>query len=379
MGLSQCTPSKPAPPPPGCGTHVVISVATVIVHSRKPFHRAYLVSHLSMTTFTQADVVVIGAGLSGLLAARELNASGYRVVVLEKGSEVGGRLATRRRDEAVFDHGAQYFTVLDPAFDSLVHDWQERGIVRVWATGFTLPDGSLKHDGQERFCGVSGMSVIARHLAGKLDVRLNAPVAHVAAESHEWKVTVENAECFVGRSLLLTPPVPQSLQLLATENPTLPKAIREELEQIEYVPCLALLVSLSGASLVPDPGGLWFPGEPIRWIADNHRKGISQGSNGALTIHAGTDYSRQNWDTPARRVIEELLAEATPWLGTTPVQTHLYRWRYSQPILPYPQRCLTMKTPAPLVFAGDAFGGPRVEGAALSGLAAASALKELIS
>jgi renalase len=351
----------------------------VIVSQSQVFLQAIFLFRLGMTTLTQADVIVIGAGLSGLLAARKLSASGCRVVVLEKGSEVGGRLATCRMDEVVFDHGAQYFTVLDPAFDSLVQDWQERGIVRLWATGFTLPDGSLKRDGQERFCGVSGMSVIARHLAGKLDVRLNAAVAHVAAERNEWKVTVENAERFAGRALLLTPPVPQSLQLLATGNPSLPKAIRKELEQIEYVPCLALLVSLSGASLVPDPGGLWFPGEPIRWIADNHRKGISSGSNGALTIHAGTDYSRQNWDTPARRVTEELLAEAAPWLGTTPVQTHLYRWRYSQPISVYPERCLTIKSPAPLVFAGDAFGGPRVEGAVLSGLAAASALKELLS
>lgn len=332
-----------------------------------------------MTTLTQADVIVIGAGLSGLLAARKLDASGYRVVVLEKGSGVGGRLATCRMDEAVFDHGAQYFTVLDPAFDNLVQDWQERRLVRLWATGFTLPDGTLKRDGQERFCCVSGMSGLARHLAEKLDVRLNAAVAHVAAESNAWKLTVENAEPFAGRALLLTPPVPQSLKLLAMGSTPLPKAIRRELQQIEYVPCLALLVYLSGASMVPDPGGLWFPGEPVRWIADNHRKGISPGSNGALTIHAGTDYSRQNWKTSARRVTEELLAAVAPWLGTTPVQTHLHRWRYSQPISVYPERCLTVKSPAPLVFAGDAFGGPRVEGAVLSGLAAASALNELLS
>ena len=144
-------------------------------------------------------------------------------------------------------------------------------------------------------------------------------------------------------------------------------------------PCLALLVYLSGESLVPDPGGLWFPGEPIRWIADNQRKGISSGSNGALTIHAGPDFSRQNWDTPEQEVTEKLLAVAAPWLGTAPVQTQLHRWRYSQPLSAYPERCLTLQSPAPLVFAGDAFGGPRVEGAALSGLAAAGALSELLS
>ncbi len=78
-----------------------------------------------ITSTLQADVIVIGAGLSGLLAAGKLNASGYRVIVLDKGRGVGGRLATRRMDGAVFDHGAQYFTVQDPGFDAIVQDWQE--------------------------------------------------------------------------------------------------------------------------------------------------------------------------------------------------------------------------------------------------------------
>jgi predicted NAD/FAD-dependent oxidoreductase len=332
-----------------------------------------------ITSTLQADVIVIGAGLSGLVAAGKLNASGYRVIVLDKGRGVGGRLATRRMDGAVFDHGAQYFTVQDPGFHATVRDWQERGIVRPWATGFALTDGSLKVDGVERFCGVSGMTAIAKHLARELDVHLNARVVRLAAEGDGWKVTTENNESFTSRALLLTAPIPQSLRLLATGSMPLDGRIRDELEQIEYVPCLALLVYLSGASLVPDPGGLWFPGEPIRWIADNQRKGISSGSNGALTIHAGPDYSRQNWDTPEQEVTEKLLAVAAPWFETAPVHTQLHRWRYSQPISTYPERCLTLNSPAPLVFAGDAFGGPRVEGAVLSGLVAGNSLTELLS
>lgn len=51
-------------------------------------------------------VVVVGAGIAGLMCARELAATGVDVVVVDKGRGVGGRMATRRFGGAVFDHGA---------------------------------------------------------------------------------------------------------------------------------------------------------------------------------------------------------------------------------------------------------------------------------
>ena len=41
---------------------------------------------------SEADVVVIGAGLAGLVAARDLAAAGRTVAVLEARDRVGGRL-----------------------------------------------------------------------------------------------------------------------------------------------------------------------------------------------------------------------------------------------------------------------------------------------
>ena len=63
-----------------------------------------------------ADVIVIGAGLAGLEAARRLQRSGRSVRVLEADGSVGGRVRTDRIDGFLCDRG---FQVLNPAYPAL--------------------------------------------------------------------------------------------------------------------------------------------------------------------------------------------------------------------------------------------------------------------
>lgn len=65
-----------------------------------------------------------------------------------------------------------------------------------------------------------------------------------------------------------------------------------------------------------------------------------------------------------------LLPEVQPWLCGSVVSTTLHRWRYSEPKTTHPEPCVWLPDLA-LGFAGDAFGGPKVEGAGSSGLALA--------
>src|SRR5690606_13784393 len=54
------------------------------------------------------DVIVVGAGVAGLAAARDLTDAGKRVVVLEARDRIGGRLHTERESGRITDLGASW-------------------------------------------------------------------------------------------------------------------------------------------------------------------------------------------------------------------------------------------------------------------------------
>jgi phytoene dehydrogenase-like protein len=61
------------------------------------------------------EVVVVGAGLAGLVAARRLAAKGAAVTVVEARSEVGGRVRTREVEGFTIDRGFQVLFTAYPA------------------------------------------------------------------------------------------------------------------------------------------------------------------------------------------------------------------------------------------------------------------------
>lgn len=58
----------------------------------------------------RADVIVVGAGIAGLCAARELAGRGLSVVVLERAAHTGGRIQTERFDHGYLEHGGIFHT-----------------------------------------------------------------------------------------------------------------------------------------------------------------------------------------------------------------------------------------------------------------------------
>jgi hypothetical protein len=326
------------------------------------------------------DVAIIGAGLSGIMAGKVLVENGKNVVLLDKGRSVGGRCATRRMSAGRADTGAQFFTCRTPEFQEYIDAWLEQGIIFEWSRGWS--DGSLSdsRDGHSRYAVSDGMNALPKFLADGLDAHLNTQIVGVSQTSDGWAVEDDDGNKFYARALLMTPPVPQTLNLLKNGGVALPPEVQTALENLTYDPCVVGLIHVNGEISLPEPGVMQRPHANIYWIADNQAKGIS--ATKILTLQAGVAYSHQLFDLTDDEILRKFRVDLEPLMGTdwTIVEAQIKRWSYSQPAQTYAERCLIIDAALPsgetaiLGLAGDAFGGPRVEGAFLSGLAAGSEL-----
>lgn len=340
---------------------------------------------MSTSSADQFDAIVIGAGISGLAAVTELAKAGCRTIVLEKSRGIGGRMATRRLGAAVCDHGAQFFTVRTREFGATVAEAQAAGAVRTWCDGFSRQADAAAAiepagDGHARWCGTRGMSDLPKRLAAALpgdliEIRSGVRAAAVGIVDGGLTVTLETKEgeaprVFGCRGLVLSCPVPQSLELFAAGAAfgALDNAAVETLRAVDYDPCFALMLVLDRPSQVPPPGGIQLASGPLVWVGDNLQKGIS--TVPALTIHASGDFSRERFEADPAKVTAELEALAATWIGgATVLERSLQRWKFAQPRVILPTPFVSPSTAPPIGCCGDAFKGPRVEGAGCSGQA----------
>jgi predicted NAD/FAD-dependent oxidoreductase len=273
---------------------------------------------------------------------------------------------------ATFDHGAQFITSRDARFEKILNQGAEAGMMTEWCRGF-----STEADGHTRWRGQPAMTAVAKYLAQGLEIRMEKQVVALRRAGGRYSVETNNGEFYSAAAVLLTPPVPQSLALLAASEIELDPAMRTRLEGIQYERCLAVMAVLKGPSLIPPPGAIKPTSGPVSWIADNQLKGIS--AEPAVTIHANHEFSLAHWDEDRMESGRLLLNAAQPWLGAEVLSYQVHGWRYSKPLQVDAEPCALLQTAPPLVIAGDAFAGPRVEGAALSGMAASEMLLSQLS
>ncbi|HTN74234.1 MAG TPA: FAD-dependent oxidoreductase [Pirellulaceae bacterium] len=317
-------------------------------------------------------VAVVGAGISGLVCARLLTEAGATVQLFEKSRGVGGRMATRRTPQGeIFDHGAQYFTARDVVFQRYIDQWVREGIVAPWAgrivelnAGTLLPCEPIT-----RYVGVPGMTAIAKRLASELTVTLDtrAASAHRTA-ANSWELTNEQGQSLGEFEVILAavPPL-QAAPLMAASG-----ELTALIAAVNMQPCWAVMATFSSPLCTPFDGA-FVNDAPLAWLARNSSKPGRPIDPETWVLHAASAWSDEHLEEPADGVISTLLAVAKdvyPAANWQPSTAIAHRWRYAIPAQPLTKRSFYDQQNK-LGICGDWCGGPRVEGAFLSGVALA--------
>jgi predicted NAD/FAD-dependent oxidoreductase len=321
-------------------------------------------------------VAVIGAGLSGVVAASKLQQLGYQVDLFEKSRGRGGRMATRRLDWADVDTGAQYFTARDKRFRDQVTEWQARGDVCQWSfTPQKLLNGKLvsSPDTEQRYVAMPSMSSLARRYAKDLSLYLNKRIVSVRCEqvptsSHvQWTLVDESGEVWGPyRWLISSLPGDQAKQLFS-DHPHLTAKLPSQ----SHLPCWALALVTKG-EVDPQIQGV-FGDEVVSWVSrltSKPGRSLPEDGDDLWLLHF-----HQQWSADVGKdAHDQVLATGIEWMHkylspALKVEHHyIHYWRYAK-LSPQCQMSSPIMFPNESVaFIGDWTCGGRVEGAYLSAI-----------
>ncbi|MEM6304247.1 MAG: FAD-dependent oxidoreductase [Pseudomonadota bacterium] len=295
-------------------------------------------------------VAIIGAGLTGLTAARALRGAGVAVTVFDKSRGVGGRLSTRRADGGLqFDHGAQYLSPKSEGFAALLAEAQAAGAAKNWGEG--------------RVIGARGMSGLAKFLASGVDVH-RAEITELGRSDRGWQVADGTFD-----RVICTVPAPQACGILGPAHP-----LTAALTGVEMTPNLTLMLALPARENAFETAR--DAEEDIAWLALDSAKHGRDGPD-CWVAQASLAFSLEHLELEKPAIADLMLPLVCARLGADPAQA-LYvaghRWRYAQVSKPLGQSYLSDDTG--LYIGGDWALTDRAEGAWASGVAMARAVLE---
>jgi predicted NAD/FAD-dependent oxidoreductase len=345
-------------------------------HAKRLDMAAYTAKVKGPVTSKPLTVAVIGAGLSGLFAARTLMDHGHRVQVFEKTNRPGGRIATQNIPPYAFDTGAQYFTVRDDRLRRYVESWQMDGIVEPWNGKVkVVKSGRLSNETKvtERWVGIPAMEAVAVHLAAGIEIDYNVAVLSLTESKNRWQLTDCNQDTYGPyEAVIIAAPPPQAAGLLESSS-----KLRNGIRKVEMQPCLAVMAAFEKPLDLPFDAAFVHE-SPVRWAVRNSSKPGRPAAE-CWVFHADTKWSRRHADRDDVKAARSLIDSFFNCVGqrsVDPIFCHSRYWRFAAAASPLKVGCL-WDAALKIGLCGDWCQMSRFEGAALSGMAMAGRIFNL--
>ena len=257
-------------------------------------------------------VAIVGAGMAGLAAARSLVDAGHEVVVFEKSRGFGGRAATRRKAGFIWDTGAGYID------EAMLPHLPREGLVRIDKPVWLFEDGTPKpgRATPPRYAYAQGNNSLGKALATGLDVRREMRIETLVGLSDEYD------------ALILTAPIPQTRELLATVGE------ERELGEIEYRSCFAVSLGYAEPMSERPYAALIARDSPLGWLSLEGAKCPIRSPEGRASFVAQLSerFTREHYDDPHSSIVTVATSYVRDLYGLEdPIVSDVMRWRYSQP------------------------------------------------
>ncbi|TVR10384.1 MAG: FAD-dependent oxidoreductase [Planctomycetota bacterium] len=331
-------------------------------HRNKPTEGAF------QRTMTMT-IAIIGAGMAGIACARVLHEAGYAVNIFDKARGPSGRMASRRHELGICDHGAKYFTARDPGFRQQVEQWRQHGAVSAWQGRIDVwENGSItaNNDHIQRFIGTPRMSACLRHASSDLPVRVGLRITALQQDDDLawWCYDHQDGKHGPYSLVLGAIPAPQAAELLPRQHP-----FQGALAEVRMAPCWAVMLWLD-AEVATSWDALRLKNHPVLdWISCEHRR-PGRGGEPRVVLHANPEWSQEHVEDDPESVTVALRSAFSEIIQApcNPVAQSAHRWRYARSVDCLGKPCLF--DPASGVgLAGDWCLDARIEAAWLSGTA----------
>ena len=251
-------------------------------------------------------IAIIGAGMAGLAAARSLTQAGHTITLYEKSRGVGGRVATRRLEGCIMDHGAQNIKPQrSPLEDVMLRELPTDDLVVIappvclyGEDGTVFPPDPDKN-ADTKYSYRQGMTTLPKLLLASLSpeqaqIRYDTRITHLQETERGVVLRDENGnEAGQADIVIVTAPAPQAADLLGDSAlgmrsmwETLDRV--KALRQVEYHRSVTVL--LGYAPPVPPPPAYALLAEDrasdMLWLAFEQTKSPDRAPNGEALLIA---------------------------------------------------------------------------------------------
>ena len=305
-------------------------------------------------------IAIIGTGLSAIFSALHLRKNtDLEINLFDKARGLGGRLATRRAEDGKFDHGAQYFSI-------------ER-ISNLPEIQMLINEGVINNiEDKDIYFSPDGMTNIAKKLLIDFNIFKEHKLVSIDKENENYKLFFENGSTFNSDYIIMSCPMPQSLEILNKSKIDYDNNLIKDLEDLSYFPCIVVMIkSEIKLSNLEKHIGTDVDSKDISWIGDNYGKKVSSIEN-YYTIQCSPEFSYENFENDYDETNKKLKHEMEKIFGSNYQILSNHKWRYSIPKNFYQgDNSLVINEKDFLGLCGDIFTNGRFDGAITSGLSIA--------